>query len=129
MRKIYIGFSCSITSEELISYFDFDPAYPQFGSKFERLFASDYVEPGAFEVYGKSEYPDEAFNASLLNDLFPFTPDPQIMKKIDFETVVSVFFVNVQNINMFVSDQISLIGSMEIEQYDFEIEKPNVILL
>lgn len=120
MHSIYFGYSTTLSGEEMIRYFDIDPNHEEGVSKFEQEFGCEYVEPGSFEVYGRDDYKDVGFDASLLERLLPFTPDKEHVGKIDFGEAKSVFYIKTDHVDRMENPDIRLIGPMFIEKFDFE---------
>lgn len=120
MHTIYLGYSTSLSGDEMIEYFDIDPEHEEGISKFEQLFECNYVEPGSFEVYDRSEYESFGFDGDLFMKLAPFTPDINLLSQINFSLAKSVFYIKVQQVINTENDNIKLLGPMRIEKFEFE---------
>jgi hypothetical protein len=120
MHNIYIGYSPILKSSEVIKYFDIDPDSEDGSSKFEKIFGSDYISPGNFEVYGREDYIDYEFNLEFVEKLFPFSPERLILNKINISCVETAFYIEVDKVDIMENEEIFLVGSMQIEKYNFE---------
>lgn len=120
MHKVYIGYSLSMKSDELINYFDIDNSHEDLYSKFQQEFGSSRVIQGKFEVYGRDFYRDYDFNEQLLLKLLPFHLGENIIKQIDFYQSESIFYIELDKIDKFNNDDLFLIGPINIEKFDYE---------
>lgn len=120
MHTVYLGYSKTLSSEEMIRYFDVDPTHSEGISLFERAFGCEYIEPGSFEVYDPFEYAPDDFAAFLEERLLPFTPGRNWIERIDFGSARSVFYVKTNHISHLSNDDINLVGPIQIEKFDFE---------
>lgn len=120
MHTVFIGYSVSLSGNEMIQYFDIDPDHEERISKFEQSFGCEYVGPGSFEVYDCSEYQDFGFNGDLFSKLVPFEPDRDMVDYIDFSSAKSIFYIVTSLVKKMDNDDIRLFGPMKIEKFDFE---------
>lgn len=121
MHQIYIGYSITMYADELIRYFDIDCTHPDYHSKFQQAFESSCVIQGNFEVYGRKFYQNDDFNEALFFKLLPFKPDISYLKQVDFVNAKSVFYLEIDSIKKMKSDDLTLIGPILIDKYDYEI--------
>ncbi len=120
MHQVHIGFSTVLSGDEMIRYFDLDPNHEDGLPRFSQNFGIGYIEQGSFEVYGKDEYEQFDFDASFLKKLFPFELDGEILSRIDLTNAKCVFFIECGKIEKTSNDDLTLLGTMNIEKYDFE---------
>lgn len=144
MHSLYLGSSRFLSSDEVIARFDIDFAdrairsafeHPpgsqgapeevdgknwEVRSVFQKTFGGSPIEPGDFEVYGREDFPELAFDAVLFAQLLPFTPDPRLVAQIDFPAAHSVFYVKTRGMWRTEDKKISLFGPMLIEKFDHE---------
>lgn len=120
MHNIYLGYSLTLTAREMISYFDIDSHHPELISKFEQIFKVGYIEPGTFEVYGRDDYDDLAFDESLIFELLPFRPQMEWLEKIDYKNCKCVFYIATETTDKMITENVTLLGPFRIAKFDFE---------
>lgn len=119
MHNIYIGYSSTKSSSEIISYFDIDPDHDFGLSKFEQNFGGGYIGPECFEVYDRNDYPNY-FSLETIVTLFPFRAEPILLEQINFSSAQCIFYIETDQIKHTEHDDIIILGNMLLEKYDFE---------
>ena len=120
MHNIYLGYSLTLTSQEMRDYFDIDMDHPESKSKFEQIFEVDYIEPGSFEVYGNTDYETLAFDENFISKILPFKPQMEWLEKIDYNNCKCVFYIATEAAKKMITENVTLLGPFRIDKFDFE---------
>ncbi len=95
--KTYIGVSETCSFNELSKLFEPDYTDPDSVHRpLERIVGASYIRPGDYEIYDREDYPDQVFDRSLLETLFPFRTEGLQLWAEDFDRVQCVFFIKDQ---------------------------------
>lgn len=118
---IHLGYSPDLSSDEILKLIDLDPTHPQMTPAFRRAFGTGPLRPGQFEVYGREDFPNHAFDADLVRRVLPLEPGPAQLLDLDFSGIRSAFFI--RDDTLWSTDHalgIRITDTIEVDKYSFE---------
>jgi len=118
--RVYIGYSETHDSDQILEWLDIDPKHPEGVSVFERMFGCGYIRPGDFEVYGVEDM-DGQFSVEQIKECFPFELGELNLWTVNLHSATCVFWIRSgSEWSTMAADGVVITDVLEVEKLDFE---------
>ena len=121
MRSVYFGYSNYIDDQGFFKLLEPNPENELSKSNIELFFECDYIRPGSFECYAKSDYKAN-WSEGLVRKMMPFELPVDAFKEVDFFGAVKMVFFIESSCDFFQKPyrDLKFIGRVWIEKYSYE---------